>query len=167
MKWSHFIKSRHHSCLGVNCLRSLRLQDGWIWIVMFPCPLCVVWFSDSKMPRRRKTAASSASRRPRARLPDGDQGKNLSREQKLEKLQVLLKDFDAQGKGCYHNGTSVRVCLSMVTAFNLFSVCFILVPARIKQMEGEAANHLQQIEHLTRMELLRTPKVTIPLLLIV
>ena len=49
------------------------------------------------MPRKRKTKASVSSTRPKAKIPDGDEGKGLTKEEKLAKLELLLADFDNEG----------------------------------------------------------------------
>ncbi len=45
------------------------------------------------MPRKRKTRATQNTR-PTPTLPDGDEGRDLEKELREEKLQTLLKDFD-------------------------------------------------------------------------
>ena len=47
------------------------------------------------MPRKRK--AQNASSRPKPKLPDGDEGRNLDELRKQEKLDLLIKDFEAKG----------------------------------------------------------------------
>ena len=48
------------------------------------------------MPRGRR--AKKAANRPSPKMPEGDEGQDLSRNTRLEKLDVLIKDFDAKGR---------------------------------------------------------------------
>ena len=48
------------------------------------------------MPRVK--AATKASSRAKPKLPDGDEGAALTAEQKREKLELMLQDFDNEGK---------------------------------------------------------------------
>ena len=51
------------------------------------------------MPRRRKVQASATlENRPRLQLPGGDEGKLLTPEQRKEKLELFLADYDEEGK---------------------------------------------------------------------
>ena len=47
------------------------------------------------MPRRKKATTRTA--RPKAKLPDGDEGKDLEPERRAAKFETLLKDFDDTG----------------------------------------------------------------------
>ena len=50
------------------------------------------------MPRRRKAKASGAVEdRPRLQLPAGDEGQHLTVEQRKEKLDLFLADYDEEG----------------------------------------------------------------------
>ncbi|KAJ8303616.1 hypothetical protein KUTeg_020012 [Tegillarca granosa] len=46
----------------------------------------------SKMPRKRRTAAIKNQTKPK--LPDGDEGSNLTQKEREKKLNVFLLDFD-------------------------------------------------------------------------
>ena len=50
------------------------------------------------MPRKRKTRAVAASRRAPAKVPDGNDGSELEEENRREKLELLLKDFNVECK---------------------------------------------------------------------
>ena len=47
------------------------------------------------MPRKKKVKITSS--RPKAKIPDGDEGKDLEADIKQAKLETLLKDFDDTG----------------------------------------------------------------------
>lgn len=47
------------------------------------------------MPRKRKTRLASQSR-PKPTMPDGDEGRDLEKSLRREKLRVLLQDFDTE-----------------------------------------------------------------------
>lgn len=48
------------------------------------------------MPRRRP-ARNEASKRPAPALPEGDEGKDMDREKRREKVQTLIRDFKTEG----------------------------------------------------------------------
>ena len=50
------------------------------------------------MPRKRKTRAAVVESRAPAKVPDGQEGTDLTKQEKMDKLEVFLKDFDNQGK---------------------------------------------------------------------
>ena len=47
------------------------------------------------MPRKKKVKITNS--RPKAKIPDGDEGKDLEADLKQAKLETLLKDFDDTG----------------------------------------------------------------------
>ncbi len=47
------------------------------------------------MPKKKKVRVANS--RPKPKLPDGDEGKDLEPECKQDKLETLLKDFDSEG----------------------------------------------------------------------
>lgn len=50
------------------------------------------------MPRKRKTAA--LSKRAKPKLPESDEENHLSEEERQDKLQIFLKEFDKKGEMC-------------------------------------------------------------------
>ena len=50
------------------------------------------------MPRKRKARVNATP--PSPKVPDGDEGRKLSLDNKKEKLQLLLNDFNAEGNSC-------------------------------------------------------------------
>lgn len=65
-------------------------------------PLCVVrdFSCEGEMPtrKRRTRAVTKSVRHPKATVPSGDSGGNLSHEEKQEKLNVMLRDLDNEGR---------------------------------------------------------------------
>ncbi|XP_014669895.1 PREDICTED: borealin-like [Priapulus caudatus] len=78
------------------------------------------------MPRKRRMGVKRAQSKPK--LPEGDEGQNLSVEERTEKLQLFLHDYDVR------------------------------LERIIKEMEAECARLLKHTETLGKLQIFKLPK---------
>merc|ERR1711894_360680 len=84
------------------------------------------------MPRKRKTRAYGG--RPKPKMPEGDEGNDVEKEAREEKLRVFLEDFDNEAKAKVAHMRRLGEGLQQLIN-NAYSMEFFKIPKKVRDMK--------------------------------